>query len=425
MTQIDSSSGDESIDDGFGVPLTKMTCMPSDITIEKKAAKDVTKLLEKHENAAVSRYLKKFLDDWRHQKVCIAVYGDKDHGKSQLINTLRGTNSAYTVTSSCTSPMPYVYPFNSNIQFWELPPIAKDGRYKKDKFIKEINAERYDMVLMLTANRYSMSSSCWLAKQFEDLGTPVIFVRTKVDEAVDQDIKAHPHTHNLQRCLQRIRKATMTSLVDNAIHTKFFYLIGGGKPLLYDFADLVTAMVDQLKTDKRDAFTLSMIPINAAVIAKKWEILNSRIWVIACASAASGAPVSKCDSKAEIDLILEEVRFYRKQLGAQEDAFRKIRDKDRESIAAIDKIRYTKEGMECLLRQAELDQDADQFVVCMKIVSLRWWMSHLQVGQSFSTTCGVLRFLLHNLQIIGLKFLKLQERERCEKEERREKAQML
>lgn len=425
MTQIDSSSGDESIDDGFGVPLTKMTCMPSDITIEKKAAKDVTKLLEKHENAAVSRYLKKFLDDWRHQKVCIAVYGDKDHGKSQLINTLRGTNSAYTVTSSCTSPMPYVYPFNSNIQFWELPPIAKDGRYKKDKFIKEINAERYDMVLMLTANRYSMSSSCWLAKQFEDLGTPVIFVRTKVDEAVDQDIKTHPHTHNLQRCLQRIRKATMTSLADNAIHTKFFYLIGGGKPLLYDFADLVTAMVDQLKPDKRDAFTLSMIPINAAVIAKKWEILNSRIWVIACASAASGAPVSKCDSKAEIDLILEEVRFYRKQLGAQEDAFRKIRDKDRESIAAIDKIRYTKEGMECLLRQAELDQDADQFVVCMKIVSLRWWMSHLQVGQSFSTTCGVLRFLLHNLQIIGLKFLKLQERERCEKEERREKAREL
>lgn len=50
--------------------------------------------------------------------------------------------------------MPYVYPFNSNIQFWELPPIAKDGRYKKDKFLKEINAERYDMVLMLTANRY-------------------------------------------------------------------------------------------------------------------------------------------------------------------------------------------------------------------------------------------------------------------------------
>lgn len=48
-------------------------------------------------------------------------------------------------------------------------------------------------------------------------------------------------------------------------------------------------------------------------------------------------------------------------------------------------------------------------------------MSHLQVGQSFSTTCGVLRYVLHNLQIIGLKFLKIQEQERCEKEERREK----
>ena len=86
---------------------------------------------------------------------------------------------------------------------------------------------------------------------------------------------------------------------------------------MYDFADMVTAMVDQLKPEKREAFTLSMIPINSAVIAKKWEILNSRIWVLATASAASGTPVSDCDSKAEIELILEEVRFYRKQLGAQ------------------------------------------------------------------------------------------------------------
>jgi hypothetical protein len=78
--------------------------------------------------------------------------------------------------------------------------------------------------------------------------------------------------------------------------------------------------------------------------------------------------------------------------------------------------------MEILLKQAEEDQDHDLFVVSMKIVSLRWWMSHLQVGQSFSTTCGVLRYLLHNLQIIGLKFIKIQEQEKCEKEERREKA---
>ena len=66
------SSGEESlesIDDGFGKPLTQIKCLPSDLTIEKKAAKEVTKLLEKHENAAVSRYLKKYLEDWRQQKV--------------------------------------------------------------------------------------------------------------------------------------------------------------------------------------------------------------------------------------------------------------------------------------------------------------------------------------------------------------------
>ena len=48
-------------------------------------------------------------------------------------------------------------------------------------------------------------------------------------------------------------------------------------------------------------------------------------------------------------------------------------------------------------------------------------MSHLQVGISFSSSAGVLRYLLHNLQIIGLKFLKLQEEEKVQKAQRREK----
>ena len=48
-------------------------------------------------------------------------------------------------------------------------------------------------------------------------------------------------------------------------------------------------------------------------------------------------------------------------------------------------------------------------------------MSHLQVGISFSSSAGVLRYLLHNLQIIGLKFLKLQEDEKVQKAQRREK----
>ena len=69
--------------------INKVSCLPGDLIIEKHAAKEVTKMLEKHETAAVSRYIKKFLDDWRSQKISIAVYGDKDNGKSQLINTLR------------------------------------------------------------------------------------------------------------------------------------------------------------------------------------------------------------------------------------------------------------------------------------------------------------------------------------------------
>jgi len=49
-------------------------------------------------------------------------------------------------------------------------------------------------------------------------------------------------------------------------------------------------------------------------------------------------------------------------------------------------------------------------------------MSHLGVGASFTNTCAVLRFLLHNLQNIGLKYLKIQDLEKVEKEERRIRA---
>ena len=180
------------------------------------------------------------------------------------------------------------------------------------------------MILILTANTFRMTSSCWLAKQFESMDKSVIYVRTKTDEGIDQDSITHPHTFNLTKTLQRIRKTTNDSLRDNAIETKFLYLIGAAKPHDLDFPDLVNSIVDQLPAEKRDAFTLSMIPVNSAVIAKKWEILNSRIWVLSCASAASGQPIKNCESKAEIDLMLEEIRFYRKQLGAQEDAIRKV-----------------------------------------------------------------------------------------------------
>ena len=219
---------------------------------------------------------------------------------------------------------------------------AKDGRYKRDKYMKEINADRYDLILILTGNTFRMTSSCWLAKQFSALKKGVIYVRTKTDEGMHQDALSHPHTHNPSKTLARLRKMANDSLRDNAIETKFLYLIGANKPHDYDFPDMINALVDQLPNEKRDAFTLSMIPVNAAVIAKKWEILNSRIWVLACASAASGTAIKGAESKAEIDLMLEEIRFYRKQLGAQEDAFRKVRDADKTLLGGLDKVRYTK-----------------------------------------------------------------------------------
>ena len=50
-------------------------------------------------------------------------------------------------------------------------------------------------------------------------------------------------------------------------------------------------------------------------------------------------------------MMLDEVRFYRKQLGAQEDALRKIKDRERDFLGAMGKINYTKEGLEELVTE--------------------------------------------------------------------------
>lgn len=67
-------------------------------------------------------------------------------------------------------------------------------------------------------------------------------------------------------------------------------------------------------------------------------------------------------------MMLDEVRFYRKQLGAQEDALRKIKDRERDFLGAMGKINYTKEGLEELVRKAEVETDTDMFVTSIKVI---------------------------------------------------------
>ena len=74
--------------------------------------------------------------------------------------------------------------------------------------------------------------------------------------------------------------------------------------------------------------------------------------------------------QAELEMMLDEVRFYRKQLGAQEDALRKIKDRERDFLGAMGKINYTKEGLEELVRKAEVETDADMFVTSLKVIHL-------------------------------------------------------
>uniref|UniRef100_A0A7S4Q6U7 IRG-type G domain-containing protein n=1 Tax=Alexandrium monilatum TaxID=311494 RepID=A0A7S4Q6U7_9DINO len=173
--------------------------------------------------------------------VNVAVVGNSGVGKSLLINTVRGvkrtdpTWAPVGVNETTTEPRMYEYPGDARTRLWDLAG-AGSPKCPRDNYIRTIGLRYFDVVLVLSATRFTETEIALLA-ELRSYGVPNFVVRTKLDTDIDNNESDYGRSpeETKQGILEDLRKRGVTSP----------YLINSRELNAYDFPRLLT---DVLRT---------------------------------------------------------------------------------------------------------------------------------------------------------------------------------
>jgi len=145
-------------------------------------------------------------NEWKNQKVTIAIIGQTGTGKSSFINavfekwTRQPKGPAKTgLIDTTKESFGYEHRGNSNIVLFDLPGVGgtKEPVIPKDKYLDVVKVDVYDIFLLMTSTRFSADDE-WMGQQLLDRSKTVIFVRTKIgidiDNSKHDDPKADEET---------------------------------------------------------------------------------------------------------------------------------------------------------------------------------------------------------------------------------------
>ncbi|XP_052775807.1 T-cell-specific guanine nucleotide triphosphate-binding protein 2-like [Mya arenaria] len=274
---------------------------------------------------ALREKLEETINGWKKIKINIAVTGESGTGKSSFINSIRGLMAddpgaaEVSAVETTMKPKAYDHPDNPNLQVWDLPGVGT-STFTRDNYLQEVDLSRFDFVLLLSSSRFK-ENDIWLAKEILKLkpNYNLFFVRTKIDEDLRSSQKGRRKIQTLkdmQALQQTVRDNVRINLEKGKIFKAHIYLVDNYDKEAFDFATIVSKLIQKVSRLKREAMIMSLSGITNEVVQKKLAILKSRISMVS-KTAAVAAVFAKSDTKypAEIEVLLEECRFYRSQLG--------------------------------------------------------------------------------------------------------------
>ena len=156
--------------------------MAESISMDGYIYKQIEAEFKKGGIGAVSEYVESNLDRWKSATVSIAVTGGSGVGKSTFINAFRNMKdddpgAANTgVKETTTEVTSYEDPTNPNIKLFYLP-LVGTKMFPKDEYFKKIKINRFDIFLLITANRFT-ENDAWLAEELMKQNKPLCLVRT-------------------------------------------------------------------------------------------------------------------------------------------------------------------------------------------------------------------------------------------------------
>ncbi|XP_045169463.2 T-cell-specific guanine nucleotide triphosphate-binding protein 2-like [Mercenaria mercenaria] len=168
-----------------------------------------------------------------------------------------------------------------------------------------------------------MEHDLWLASKVEESGKLFYFVRSKIDNDMQNDRRAHPRTHNAASKIAEIRQNLEKHLT--TFRRKEIYLIDNYDTQAYDFGALARKMIEDSCGIKQDVLALSLACLSREVIEAKRKSLKRMIPLHAYFAAAFTQVVNlSLTSQNPNDYISHEIEYYGKEFGVDTSSLTKV-----------------------------------------------------------------------------------------------------
>ena len=275
--------------------------------------------------------LKDKLNHWKSTPLNIAIIGNSGTGKSSYINAIReldgddeGAAAVGETETTVGDPISYKDPRNSNLLFWDLPGVGTP-RYPKETYLRQVGFDKFDFYILISCQRFT-ENDLWLAKEIEKVGKKFFFLRSKIDNALNDERRAHRRTYNEEATLDKIRKNCVDSLKKGGIKTVNVFLISSYAPVLFDFEKAKEKLLQEFPKLKKDALVLSVSHGQSKwILEKKIEVLRERIDKVCLVSCLSNAvPIPGLSLVCDIKFIHSEAHFYANQLALDDSSLENL-----------------------------------------------------------------------------------------------------
>jgi interferon gamma inducible protein 47 len=230
-------------------------------------------------------------EEWKEIPLNIGVIGNSGVGKSSFINAIRrltaddeGAAAPVGLTETTTEIQAYSHPDNPQLKFWDLPGVGTPN-FPKDKYLECIGFDQFDFFLLLSATRFT-ENDAWLGREISAKNKKYYYVRTKIDNDMENNKKAHPRTHDESKELVKVREASRVLLGSDSTPV---FLIDNYEPQKYDFRELEESLIVNFPELKRSALVFSVRAFSTRVVQMKVKELRSRMWKVSLLSGAVAA----------------------------------------------------------------------------------------------------------------------------------------
>ena len=287
------------------------------------------------------------MDNWKNERVKLAVIGKSGVGKSAFINAIRNLKAGdpdIATTSSFGRATVFEYPGNPKITLHHLPGFGTTNEYEE-----KMELHKYDHILILVGN--IEGNDIEIAKKLKEMDKSFCFVRSNIYLDIEND-KNYGEPAAEAIYIEKIKSESLDILSQEGFKEAKFFVISNHNRRIGDFNELVLYIQSTLPKLKCDAVMFSLLgELTDDIIDFKYQILKNRMCDVSLASAGHDAtPVPGLDAVLNLALICKEIWLYHDTFGFGQQIVKEISKHDylREKLSAssIIEIEAANEAME-------------------------------------------------------------------------------